>query len=260
MVERVQPILHTQVDVLDMGAQVPGATGEQQEPDDHERDAVGGDVEDRQQTAVEHQRRTDVVQHDQREHRCPPEHKQRTQMLERGDRVAEDLRSRRQRLSVVTQVGGQEDHQPELSELGGLEGDPRKVNAQVGAVHLLAEVGHPRQQQQHQRGDHDEISVVLELAVVPQPEHGGGEQRQAQHEPLRLLSRQGGAVDAVDHHDAEAGQHGDQREDEGIGVRQRDADEDVPGQAQPEEQSAIDERDRRQLVGALYVDGSKAGR
>ena len=89
----------------------------------------------------------------------------------------------------------------------------------------------------------DRVAVALEHAHAPaaQREDRGREQDQPDHHPLRLLAGQHG-VDSVDHHDSHAREHRDEREQVGIGVRQRETDHEVRRQAQPEEQRAVGER------------------
>ena len=153
-------------------------------------------------------------------------------MLDRRDRHAENPpRPHHHDLTRIAQVAGQEDDQSDLGELGRLKdehaGDP---DTEVGAVDLRAQPRHPWQQQQQQRHRHDRVAVALELAVVPKRDDRDREQRQPQHEPLRLLAREG-RIDPVDHHDPEAGQQRDQGEHVRVGMGQRHPDHDVPSQA-----------------------------
>jgi hypothetical protein len=140
-VERVAPVLEARVDVRDVRTQIPGADGEGEQPDDHEREPPGGDVEHRQQRAVEHQRGADVRQQDEREHGHAPDHQHRTEVLERRQRHAEDpARAQHHHLSSVAQVAGQEDDQPDLGELRRLKAQPAgDLDLQVGPVDLLAD-------------------------------------------------------------------------------------------------------------------------
>jgi hypothetical protein len=139
----------------------------------------------------------------------------------------------------VAQVAGQEDDQPDLGELSRLEHEqPGNPDAQIRAVGLIAHARQPRHQQQAQRDRDDHVAVLLELAVIAEHHDRGREQDQAEHEPLRLLSSQR-LIDPVHHHDPEAGQQRDQREQVGVGVRKRDTDEHVAGQTQTEEDRAV---------------------
>ena len=52
--------------------------------------------------------------------------------------------------AVVLQVGGEEDDDRDLAQLGRLEGDRPDAHAEVGAVDLLADPGHAREQQQRE--------------------------------------------------------------------------------------------------------------
>ncbi len=88
----------------------------------------------------------------------------------------------------------------------------------------------------------DRVAVPLEHAQVAQQQDRRGEQDQPDDEPLRLLAREL-LVDPVDDDEAEAGEHRDEREQVRVGVRQREAQEQVPGEAQAEEQRAVGERD-----------------
>ena len=68
---------------------------------------------------------------------------------------------------------------------------------------------------------------------------------EADDEPLRLLAREV-LVEPVDHHEAEAGEHGDKREQVRVRVGQREADHQVRREAEPEEHRAVGERDVRE--------------
>ena len=101
--------------------------------------------------------------------------------------------------------------------------------------------GHARQQQQHDAGERDRVAVALEHAVVAQEDDRRREDDQADDEPRRLVAREV-LVDAVDHHEAEAREHRDEREQVRVGVRQREAQEHVRAEAQPEEDQPVGQR------------------
>ena len=256
--ERVQPDVDAVLHVADRGGEEPRPDGEHAHPDHHEREPVGGHVEQRQEAAEVHQRRAEVADEDEHEHRRAPDHEQRPEVLElrHGDRP--QLAALDEHLARVAQVGRQEDDDRDLPELRRLEGDGPELDAEVGAVDLLADPGHARQQQQQQAGERDRVAVALEHAEVAQQQDRAREQDQPDDEPLGLLARQR-VVDPVDHDEAEAGEHADQREDVGVGVREREAQEDVPGEAQQQEDQAVGQRDVRQLLGLLDEDRREAG-
>ena len=182
------------------------------------------------------------------------------EVLDRRDRHAQDPpRAGHHHLAGVAQVAGQEDDQTDLGELRRLEHEQAgDAHAQVRAVGLVSDAGQPRQDQQAQRHHDDDVAVLLELAVVAKRDDRDPEQDQPEHEPLRLLARERGA-DPVDHHDPEARQQRDQREHVRIGVRQRHPDEDVPGDAQPQEDRAVGQRDVREDVRALDEHAGEPG-
>ena len=132
------------------------------------------------------------------------------------------------------------------------------ADAEVGAVDLLADHRHARQQQQQQAGGRDRVAVALEHAEVAQEDDRRREQDQPDDEPLRLLARER-LVDPVDHDEPEAGEHRDEREQVRVGVRQRRADHEVPAQAEREEAGAVGQRDVGELGRLLDEDRGEAG-
>ena len=103
--------------------------------------------------------------------------------------------------------------------------------------------GSARQHRDPDADQRDRVAVAFEHAdaALAQREDRRREQHQPEHHPLRLLARER-RFDAVDHHDPDAGQDGHEREQVGVGVRQRVADHEVRSQAQAEEQRAVGQR------------------
>ena len=243
-VERVFPGEHARVHVADVAGEVPRAEREQHDPDQRERQAPGGDVQQCEERAVEHQRGAELARQQQRRHRRPPHDQHRPELLHRRDRQPEHAPPRgHEDLAVVAQVAGEEDHDRDLRELRRLEGDAADVDVEVRAVDLLADAGQARQHRHADADQRDRVAVALEHAhaALAQREDRRREQHQPEHHPLRLLARER-RFDAVDHHDPDAREHGHQREQVGVRVGQREADHEVRGQAQAEEQRAVGER------------------
>ena len=241
-------------------------SGEQHEADQREREAARGDVQQREERAEEHQRGAELARQQQRRHRRAPHDQHRPELLHRRQRHPEHAPAGGDEdLAVVAQVAGEEDHQRDLRQLRRLEGDAAHVHVEVGAVDFLADPGHPRQHRHADPHGDDRVAVALQHADAgaAQRQDRRREQHQPQHHPLRLLARQRG-VDAVHHHDPHARQHRPEREQVGVGVGQREADHEVPRQAQPEEDRAVGERHaggvverhvrRRPRAGALLLD------
>ena len=138
-------------------------------------------------------------------------------MLERRERdPGEAPRADDEDLARVAQVGREEDDDRDLRELGRLEGDRAHVEGQVRAVDRVAE---PRKEQQDDPPQRDAVAVALEHAVVlAQRDDRRREEDQPDDEPLRLLAREV-LVEAVEHHEPEAREHRDEREQVGVGVR-----------------------------------------
>ena len=206
------------------------------EPDDDERDPVRRDVDEREEGAEEHDRRAEVLDDEQEQHRGAPHRQQRAEVLQRRERdPREAARADDEHLARVAQVGREEDDDRDLRELGGLERDRADVERQVRAVDGVAE---PRQQQQDDPRERDAVAVALEHAVVlAQRDDRRREEDEPDDEPLRLLAREV-LVEAVEHHEAEAREHRDEREEVRVGVRQRHPQDDVRGQAERRGRSA----------------------
>ena len=85
---------------------------------------------------------------------------------------------------------------------------------------VVADPGQPRQEEQHDRADAEEVLVLLEHAVVAaQPDQRGGEERDADHDPEPLPERVG-RVEAVDLGQPDRGQ---QRRPSAAGTGRRSA-------------------------------------
>ena len=149
-VERVQPDVDAVLDVADRRGEEPGAEREQRQPDDHEREPVGGHVEQRQEAAEEHQRRAEVADEDEHQHRRAPDHEQRAEVLERRDRHARSGAPCTSTCRVSRRYAARKMTIAIFPNSAGWNATGPELDAEVGAVDLLADPGHARQQQQQQ--------------------------------------------------------------------------------------------------------------
>jgi hypothetical protein len=131
-------------------------------------------------------------------------------------------------------------------------------DAEVGAVDLLADAGHAREQQQREAGRRDRVAVALEHAEVPQEDDREREEHEAEAEPAGLAQRLG-LVEAVDHHEPEAGEDGHERQQVRVGVGEPDPYDEMGAHADAEEQRAVGERDVGELLGLLDEEGGEPG-
>ena len=153
-------------------------------------------------------------------------------MLQRRQHDARDLpRTDHEHLAVVVQVAGEEDDDADLRQLGRLKAERPELDAEVGLVRLVADPRQPRQQQQRDPGEGDQVAVALEHLVVAQEDDRQRERDQPDHEPVRLVAREA-LVEPEQHHDAERGEQRDQREQERVGVGQARADHEVGREAE----------------------------
>ena len=133
------------------------------------------------------------------------------------------------------------------------------LDRQEGAVDLRADAGQPRHQEQRDARRRDRVAVALEHVVVVDHQDGHAEEREPDDEPLRLLARELG-VDPVDQDETDAGQHGGEREQVRVGVREARADEQVRQHAQAEEERAVGQRRVGDVLGARGDNRREAGR
>ena len=178
---RMQPDHDALVDVADLLVGDVAAGDEEPEPDEHERQARRRDVEHREEDPEVEEARAEVVRHDEHEHARAPDHEQRADVLQP---------SLREHLALLAQVRGEEDDQEDLRELAGLELERADAHPEPRAVDGRPEPGQPRQEEQHDRADPEEVLVRLEHAVVAaQAEERQREERDADHDPEALLER-----------------------------------------------------------------------
>ena len=88
----------------------------------------------------------------------------------------------------------------------------------------------------------DRVAVALERAVVAQEARSSRQKSSRPNTNHCACSRASSLVDPVDHHQPERGEHGDEREQVRVGVRQPRADEDVREHAAAEEEQPVGRR------------------
>src|SRR4249919_1682068 len=171
----------------------------------------------------------EVVRLDDDEHRRAPDRDERPEILEP---------SLRDDLPLLAQVPREEEDEADLRELARLELDDAEVHPQPRAVHLLADSGNRREEQQPHGGDAEEVAVRLEDAVVvPEPDERRDERRDSDGDPDGL-ARPVLAVEAVDRSEPERRQDRGQRQQHAVRVRDGPAHDDVRDEVEREEQNA----------------------
>ena len=102
---------------------------------------------------------------------------------------------------------------------------------------VLAEAGHERQEQQHEADRHRHVGVAAQQAVVAQHDDDGDREGDGQRRPddlavgvavgAELAARE---VEPVDHDEAEAVEHGGDRQQHRVGVGRLPAQHEVHGE------------------------------
>ena len=218
---------------------------------------AGRHVDQRQEGPEEHHRAAQVADEDQQDHRRAPDHQQWPEVLERRQHEAHELPSAdHQHLPALVQVAGEEDDDADLRQLSGLEGDRPEVDREVGVVDGVPQEA--RQNQQDDPGERDQVAVALEGLVVAQEDDGRREEDEPEHEPVGLVARKT-LIEAIEHHEPERRQQGDQGEEERVGVGQPDPDHEVRRDADGEEIGPVEDA-RIELIGVGDQHGRESGR
>ena len=106
---------------------------------------------------------------------------------------------------------------PIFPSSAGWKVNDAEVDRQEGAVHLRADAGQARRQEQRDRADRDQVAVALEHVVVAKEDDRRGERGEAQEEERRLLDGEA-LLDPVEHHEPDRGEDRAEREEIRIGV------------------------------------------
>ena len=127
---RLQPDRDAVLDVVDRVVEDGRAADEEREPDGDEERPPRRDVEHREEDPEVEERASEVVRHEDDEHRRAPDREQRPDVLQlpAGERLA-----------LLAQVAGEEQDQEDLRELSRLELDHAEIDPQPRAVHRLSE-------------------------------------------------------------------------------------------------------------------------
>jgi hypothetical protein len=121
------------------------------------------------------------------------------------------------------------------------------VHPQPDSVHPLSEPRYRREQQQDHGRDPEEVAIRLQYAVVvAERNERSGQDGHADAHPQRLAASVVG-VEAVVQRKPETGEHGGEREQSRVRVRDRAPDDDVGGEVEPEEEGAVRRRARLDL-------------
>ncbi len=119
---------------------------------------------------------------------------------------------------------------------------------------VCAETGQRRQDQEPDCDQAERVLVVVEAPVVfSDDEHGECEDRDADHDPDALAPREF-RIDPVDEGQPSRGQEPDEREERLVGLRQPDAQDDVRGDEEGQEERGVGERGGREALGVLTDD------
>ncbi len=217
--------------------------------------APRGHVQDRQERPKEEQAGAQVLHEDHQDHGQAPDGEQGGQIAKgRQGNAQHPPRAHREHLPDVDQIGGEEDHQEDLAELGRLEAYRPQDDPQTGAVDLPPQAG--GQQEKEDTGDADEVAVLAQ-PLQPAHEHQGEEERRQTHDqPDGLLACEL-LVEAEDHQDAQGRQQSRDGQEIGIRVGDQHSPPDMGDGEERQEHPAVEERRPGEHGGLCRVDESE---
>ena len=145
-----------------------------------------------------------------------------------------------QQLTVVAEVGREEDDEQHLGRLAGLEVERAEVDPQARAVRLVTQARHERQQQRTDPEREEGRSVAAERVDPAYEPEGQAEHTDPDHDPhgLRAGDARRGRdrqVEARDHHEADAVEQRDDGQQGRVRVRGEAADREVRNEEQADD-------------------------
>ena len=132
-----------------------------------------------------------------------------------------------QHLTALAKIAREEDHEQDLGELTRLDLQPCDPNPEARTIDLRTQQN--RHQQEPDGDGTTRIAQRFESANIAEGNNHTDEEHQTKHDPEALVTRKRG-IDAVDLDQPERRQDSSDREDVGIGVWQRDANDEVGDQ------------------------------
>ena len=142
LAQRVQPGLHTLLDVRLEGGHADRAGRGHQQTEDDPAGPLGGDVQHDHEQAEEQQRGAEVGLEDQDAGSTRPDHEDRAEVAAAGQVQAHEAAAGEgERVALDHQVAGEEDREDDLRELAGLDGEAGRPDPDLGAVDVRAEAG-----------------------------------------------------------------------------------------------------------------------
>ncbi len=245
----VEPGVDALADATDRRVRERGTACEQHEAYGHEQRAARGHVEHGQEDPEVEERAAEVVRLDDDQHGRAEEQEQWPEILE--PRL-------REHLTLLPEVRGQEDDEEHLRKLAGLEAERPDVDPQAGAVHGAPDDGQCWQHEQDHRRDRADVLVALDPAVIAsEGEQHRGHGDHADDDPRRLAQRVGG-VDAIDLDHADGRQQRDERQEVRVCVGHGEAQHEMCGEVEAEEEDPVRERGAVDHVLAGDVDAREA--
>ena len=198
---------------MEVRGREPGRREEQGRSDEQPGGTVGGHVQDDDEQAEQQDRGAQVLLKDQDADARAPHDEQRAQVSGARQAHPQDLAARQgQVVPVGHEVGGEEDRQQHLGQLGRLEAHRADPDPDAGAVDALADPRDEGQDEEDQAGPHGPTVPAPQAPVVAQQEEHGAEEDDAQQRPDQLLGADVklpllvdliGQVQALDHGQAD---------------------------------------------------------
>ncbi|MBG9885632.1 hypothetical protein ABE10_03330, partial [Bacillus toyonensis] len=234
--EGVQPAEESSLHVAEDLGRDPDPDHDHHQADEHPARLAGGDVQHHDEHAEDQHPRTEIALRDDDAEGDHPDHHHGPELAHaRPGDAQEPLADGREALAGAHEVAGEEDREADLGELAGLEGeDAADGDPDVGVRPRRLETGDERQQEQQDPGQAGEVGEPVQHTVVAQQhdqrdrpgqrDGGPGELLGGERGPAAVLSRD---VDPVDHRDPEPGEQRRDREDERIGGRGDEPQDDV---------------------------------
>ena len=207
--ERVEPSVDAHLHVAERRVSGKGAHGDQAQAHHQVELLTRCNVKHEQEHEEEHHGAAQVLLEHHDDHGHAPHEQKRQQRSDVGqvERAHADG-EHGQQLAVLGQIACHEQHDDDLGDLAGLEGEAADVQPDAAAVNLLAKAGDHRREQQKDAHEHEGVLIVGDLIEVAEQrqhhDHAGNTHEQPDHLALRHVGRVRERRDARDEGDADA--------------------------------------------------------
>ena len=179
--EGVEPGAHAHLHVAEGAEEHRAAHGDERQADDQVELLARCNVEHEQEHEEEHERAAEVLLQDDDEHGEAPHEQKGQKRADVGKAHGPDAHGEHgEHLAVFRQIACHEQHDEDLGDFSGLEGESADVQPDAAAVNFLAKAGNHGREQKENAHEHERVLVVGDFVQVSKQRQHDDHERHAQ--------------------------------------------------------------------------------